>query len=103
MGKKKKAGAYDAFKPGTVVNLEEMNIFLPIPTESVCVEVIAGVLDSDGKLRKVSTKLSASEIWKKRQAFLDNVEFGDDYDGKFVITEEGRKYLEELVQRKEGR
>lgn len=88
------------------VLLEQMNIFLPIPTESVCIEIIAQFLDKDGKLKKVRTTLSASEIRQKRQDFLDNVEFGDDYDGKFVITEEGKRYLEEMAQAKhmqEGR
>lgn len=89
---KKKAKAV----AGTEIELEEMNIFLPIPKESVSLEVIVQLLDTNGKLMKVATRLSASEIREKRQAFLDNVEFGDNYDGKFVITEKGRQYLEEL-------
>ena len=80
---------------------KQMNIFLPIPTESVCIEVIAKLLDENGKLMKVSTTLSASEIREKCQAFLDNVDFGDDYDGKFVITDKGREYLEELQRNRQ--
>lgn len=103
MAKKKKSGNNKPgnHKPGTEVELEEMNILLQIPTEAVSLGVITQLLDGNGKLMKVSTTLSASEIREKRQAFLDNVEFGDDYDGKFVITEEGRRYLEELERKQE--
>ena len=33
-----------------------------------------------------------------RQAFLDNVEDGDDYDARFVITDKGMDYLEQLKE-----
>ena len=98
MGKSKKTSP-DKHK---VVELEEMNIFLRIPKEAVALEVTAsllnedGALDGDGKIMKVSTKLSVSDIRDRRQAFLDNVEGGDDYDARYVLTEEGRKYLAQL-------
>ena len=90
MGKpKKKAG------PKTM-ELEEMNIFLRIPKDAVALEVTASLLAEDGKLMKVSKKLAVSDIRDQRQAFLDNVEDGDDYDARFVLTEEGRDYLKQL-------
>ena len=88
MGKKKKE------EPKTI-ELEEMNIFLKIPKDAVALEVTASLI-ADGKVQKVSKKLSVSDIRDKRQDFLDNVEDGDDYDARYVLTEEGMAYLESL-------
>ena len=87
-------------KEPKIVELEEMNIILRIPKEAVALEVTASLLDEDGKIMKASTKLSVSDIRVRRQDFLDNVEDGDDYDARFVLTDEGRAYLEQL--KKEG-
>ena len=81
---------------GEEVELEEVNVILRIPKEAVSVEITAGILDETGRLCKVGKKLSVSEIRDARQAFLDYVDGGDDYDAKFVITEEGRRDLESL-------
>ena len=81
---------------GKTIELEEMNIFLRIPKEAVALEVTASLLDPDGKLMKVKTSLSVSDIRDRRQDFLDNVDLGDDYDAHFVLTEEGKAYLESL-------
>ena len=90
MGKtKKKAG------PKTM-ELEEMNIILRIPKDAVALEVTASLLAGDGKLMKVSRKLAVSDIRDQRQAFLENVEDGDEYDARYVLTDEGREYLEQL-------
>ena len=78
------------------MELEEMNIFLHIPKDAVALEVTASLLAEDGKLMKVSKKLTVSDIRDQRQAFLDNVEDGDDYGARYVLTEEGRDYLELL-------
>ena len=78
------------------MELEEMNIFLRIPKDAVALEVTASLLTEDGKLMKVSRKLAVSDIRNQRQDFLDNVEDGDDYDARYVLTEEGREYLEQL-------
>ena len=75
---------------------EEMNIFLRIPKEAVALEVTASLLDADGKVMKVGTKLSASDIHDRRRDFLDNVEDGDEYDALYVLTDEGREYLEQI-------
>lgn len=77
------------------IELEEMNVILRIPAETAAVTVSAAVIDKKGKLQKVKKKLTLKEIHEARAAFLDNVDGGDDYDGKFIITEEGRRYLEE--------
>ena len=83
-------------KPGTVLELEEMNIFLRIPKDAVALEVTASLLAEDGKVMMVSKKLAVSDIRDQRQAFIDNVEDGDDYDARYVLTDEGRDYLEQL-------
>lgn len=88
MAKGKKA------EPKTI-ELEDMNIFMKIPKEAVALEVTASLL-VDGKVQKVSKKLSVSDIRDRRQDFLDNVEDGDDYDARYVLTEEGMAYLQEL-------
>lgn len=77
------------------IELEEMNIILRIPVEAASLTVKAVIIQDD-KPVKVKKKLNLKEIHDARQDFLDNVELGDDYNGKFVITEEGRRYLEEL-------
>ena len=78
------------------IELEEMNIFLRIPKEAVALEVTASLQDADGKVMKVGTKLSASDIHDRRRDFLDNVEEGDEYDALYVLTDEGREYLEQI-------
>ena len=82
------------------VELNETNIILKIPENAASLTVIANMVDSDGKLMKVQKTLSVQDIFKARQDFLDNVEGGDDYDAKFVLTEEGKAYLEQLLEEK---
>lgn len=82
------------------VELNETNIILKIPENAASLTVIANMVDADGKLMKVQKTLSVQDIFKARQDFLDNVEGGDDYDAKFVLTEEGKAYLEQLLEEK---
>lgn len=82
------------------IELEEMNIFLRIPKSAASVTVNAVIIDENDKAVKVSRKLSSEDIRKARQDFLDYVDEGDDYDAKYVLTEEGRAYLEELKKSK---
>ena len=88
MGKGKK-------EPKTV-ELEEMNVILRIPKTAASVTITAVIINEDDESVKVSHRLSAEDIRDARQAFLDNVEDGDDYDARFVITEEGMEYLRSL-------
>lgn len=93
MAKKKKAKD---------IELEEMNIFLKIPTAAAAITVEAILLDDDGKTQKVRKHLNIADIHTARQDFLDYVDGGDDYDAKFIITDEGRRYLEELESGRAG-
>ena len=88
----------DHRKKGKVILLDEVNIILRIPEEAVALEVTASLLDGDGKIMRVKNSLSVSDIMNRRQAFLENVEDGDDYEGRFVITDEGMGYLEQLKE-----
>lgn len=81
-----------------IVELQEVNIILRIPENAASLEVSASLVDVNGKLVKVKKKLSVQDIFKARQDFLDNVEDGDDYDARYVLTEEGKAYLEELLR-----
>ena len=83
------------------VELEEMPIILHIPKDSVAIELISTMFDENGELMRVSRKISVSEIYKYRQDFLDNVEFGDEYDAVYTLTEEGRAYAEKLLGKDE--
>ena len=85
---------------GKTIELEDINIILKIPKEAVALEVTASLI-LDGELRKVGHNLSVSDIRDARQAFLDNVEDGDDYDARYVLTEEGMAYLEQLKEQRE--
>lgn len=85
-------------KDRKVIEVEEENIILRIPRDAAGIEVTATLIGEDEKVQKISRKLSVSDIREARQAFLDNVEFGDDYDAKFVLTEKGQKYLDGLEE-----
>ena len=79
-----------------MIELEQIHIFLQIPKETVRLEVKAQIYDEEKGLINVSQTLSPSRVRELRQAFLDNVDGGDDYDARFVITEEGMGYLAKM-------
>ena len=76
------------------IELEEINIILRIPKESVKLRVIAFIPDEndDTKLTKVQTNISPSELREMRKNFLDNL-IDDDYDARYVLTEKGEECL----------
>lgn len=81
-------------KSGDIVELEDMGVILRIPKEAVWLEMTVKILGGDGNLQKVCAEYGASDIREARQAFLDNVEFGDDYDAVWKLTEKGRRMAE---------
>lgn len=83
-------------KPGDEIQIEDMGVILRIPKEAVRLEMTVLILDEDGNLQEVCAEFSVSDIREARQAFLDNVEFGDDYDAMWQLTEKGRRQLEEM-------
>lgn len=84
------------YKIGEDIQLEEMNVILKIPANAARLEMTVHMFDDEGEAMKVHTCIDASMIRDARQAFLDNVEFGDDYDAKFVLTEKGREWLDAI-------
>ena len=92
MGKKKKADT------GKTMEVEEINVILRIPREAASVTIHAVMIDENDRSVKVSRKLSAEDIRTARQDFLDNVEYGDDYNARYVLTDEGRAYLDSLEE-----
>ena len=78
------------------IELEEINIIAKIPESTSRLTIIAQYFDNDGNPVKVSKVMNTADIRNAREDFLDNVECGDDYDAYYVITEEGRRYLEEI-------
>ena len=84
-------------KPGDEIQLEDMGVILRIPKEAIRLELTVKLLDEDGVLREVVAEFSASDIREARQAFLDNVEMGDDYDAVWGLTEKGRRELDEMI------
>lgn len=70
------------------IELEEINIILKIPKESVKLQVIAFIPDEndDTKLAKVQANISPSELREMRKDFLDNL-IDDDYDARYVLAE----------------
>ena len=80
------------------MEVEEINVILRIPREAVSVTIHAVMIDENDRSVKVSRKLSAEDIRTARQDFLDNVEYGDDYNARYVLTGEGRAYLDSLEE-----
>lgn len=84
------------YKKGEVVELDEINIILNIPANAARLDVTAYLFDDDGKSVKVQSVLNAEQIRKCRIDFLENVDGGDDYDARYVLTEAGKKWLEDI-------
>lgn len=83
------------------VELDEINVIMKIPKEAARIDMIVHILDDDGNVVKVQSTLKPEDIREARKDFLENVEAGDDYDTRYVLTDEGRAWLEELA-RKDG-
>ena len=74
---------------------ELMHIILEIPKGTVRMEVDAKVVDDDGALKVMKTKLSLEDINAMRKDFLDNL-YDDDYTATYVLTDKGRELLEHM-------
>lgn len=83
-------------KDTELLKLDEMNIIMKIPENTVRAVLIADIIDKDGNVEKVHKVLMPDDIWQSRNDFLENVDGGDDYDARYVITEKGLRWLEQL-------
>lgn len=79
-----------------VIELEEMNIIIKVPTEAVSLTVSAKVMSDDGEIYEVQSSYSPSQLRDARHCFLDEVELGDDFDARFVFAEKGLEYARML-------
>ena len=90
MGKKEKE----------IIDLTEMNVILQIP-ENCKKVVIHAEVEIDGEVKTVKKKLKKKDIKAAREDF--NAWIGDeDYNAVYVLTDEGREYLEKLKAEQEN-
>lgn len=82
-----------------IVELEEESVILRIPKNTVFLKLESTVIDDDGELKRYRINIPLEDIKNARTYFEENV--GDeDYDAKWILTEEGRRYLEQLEEMK---
>lgn len=90
------------YNSGDVIDdVQEINIIVKIPANAATLELVCQMIDDEGELFKLSKKYTPEDIRAARKDFLDNVEDGDDYDARYVITDSGRELLEYLRQHPE--
>ena len=78
------------------IELEEMNVIIKIPKDSARLEIRSYIFDEDGEVTKVGNAYNAEDIRRARADFLDNVEFGDDYDAVYTLTDLGLEIAEQI-------
>lgn len=75
----------------------DMGIIMKIPKESVSMSVSVEIIDSDtDKKKSGSVEFTKEDIDEMRKDFLENVEFGDEYDAVYMLTNKGAKLLNSL-------
>ena len=72
-----------------------INVIMQIPRGAVQLKMEVSMLDGDNVITAITT-FDNEAIREMRQAFLDNVEDGDEYDKVYCLTEKGKRYLEGL-------
>lgn len=85
------------YEIGEEIELDQINIILKIPKRAARLDLTVHLFDDEGEPMKVHSAFDAESIRDMRQDFLENVEDGDEYDARYVITDEGRKHLESLA------
>lgn len=86
-------------KKREVITLEERSIIVKIPVGTKKMEITCVIKDENKTEHTVTKKLTKKEIKK----CCDDFDFyvGDeDYDAKYVITEEGLEYLKNITNQK---
>lgn len=69
-----------------------INVIMQIPRGAVQLKMEVSMLEG-GKLKEAHTTFDNEAIREMRQAFLDNVEDGDEYDKVYCLTDEAKKEL----------
>lgn len=70
-----------------------MGIITKIPEGAASIRMEIGLVDTSGVKRKCIAQFNKDDIDSMRQDFLDNVEFGDDYDAVYILTDKAEIYL----------
>lgn len=69
-----------------------INVIMKIPRGAVQLKMEVSMLE-DGKVKTARTTFDNEAIREMRQAFLDNVEDGDEYDKVYRLTDKAKKEL----------
>lgn len=78
------------------LELEQYNIIVKIPVDAIKVSITAKMLNDKDEIVSVCNDMNMKDIYEARTAFLENVEDGDDFDARYVLTEKGKAYLDAL-------
>ena len=82
-------------------NEKEMGILLKIPINTITMSMTVRFINSDGEVKQQTAEFDHSDIIDFRRDFLDNVEFGDDYDAIYKKKKKGIQY-QKLLEHKCG-
>ena len=80
------------------IQLDEVYIMFPVPENTVSLTIQANIIDDNNEIQQVSKDISPSEYRQARKDFVENI--GDNWDDTYVLSEKGRKWLEELQKNK---
>lgn len=72
----------------------QYHIILAVPSDAVSIALQITFVDQDGLQTAIHT-LTAEELHQARQDFLTEVG-DDDYDVRYVLTEKGKQWLEQM-------
>jgi hypothetical protein len=75
------------------LDCELINIIVKVPKETVACRFMAKLL-LNGELKEAHMDMTPEEFRQARKDFLDNVEGGDEYDKVYVLSEEGKAWLD---------
>lgn len=69
-----------------------INVIMKIPRGAVQLKMEVSMLE-DGKVQTAITTFDNEAIREMRQAFLDNVEDGDEFDKVYVLTDKAKREM----------
>ena len=69
-----------------------MHIIMEIPRSAVQLKMEVSMLE-DGKVKTAETTFDNESVREMRQAFLDNVEDGDEFDKVYVLTDKAKREM----------
>lgn len=73
------------------IESNEIYVMLPVPENTVSLKIEANLINDNNEIIKAVKDISPSEFRQARKDFVENI--GDDWDEEYVLTEEGRKWL----------